>query len=73
MSRGSRTNYYRGEHLLACLRARGLANALEDPVILDGDHTWRTADRFIALTLPLYNRALRHESSKAPDRVERPR
>ena len=67
------SNYYRGEHLLACLHARGLANALEDPVILDGDHTWRTADRFIALTLPLYDRALRHESSKAPDRVERPR
>ena len=67
------SNYYRGEHLLACLRARGLANALEDPVIPDGDHTWRTADRFIALTLPLYDRALRHESSKAPDRVERPR
>lgn len=66
------SNYYRGEHLLACLRARGLANALKDPVMPDGDHTWRTADRFIALTLPLYAQALRHESSKAPDRVERP-
>ncbi|MCS6937845.1 MAG: esterase family protein [Roseiflexus sp.] len=61
------SNYYRGEHLLACLRARGLANTLEDPVLPDGDHSWRTADRFIALTLPLYDRALRHESLRAPD------
>lgn len=53
------SNYYRGEHLLACLKARGLANALADPVLPDGDHSWRTADRFIALTLPLYDRALR--------------
>ena len=55
------------------ITARGLANALKDPVMPDGDHTWCTADRFIALTLPLYDRALRYESSKAPDHVERPR
>lgn len=65
-------NYYRGEHLLACLHARGLANALEDPVLPDGDHSWRTADRFIALTLPLYDHALRHESPRASDCVRHP-
>ncbi len=67
------SNYYRGEHLLACLRARGLTNALETPVLPDGDHSWRTADRFMAQTLPLYDRALRQESSRAPDHVRHPR
>ncbi len=67
------SNYYRGEHLLACLRARGLSNALETPVLPDGDHSWRTADRFMAQTLPLFDRALRQESSRAPDHVRHPR
>lgn len=53
------SNYYRGAHLLECLSRRGLTNALADPVLPGGDHSWRTADRFIALTLPLYERALR--------------
>lgn len=66
------SNYYRGEHLLACLRARGLANALDNPALPDGDHSWRTADRFMNLTLPLYDRALRQESLRAPDCVRHP-
>lgn len=52
-------NYYRGEHLVACLAARGIANALPHTQFADGDHTWRTADAFAALALPLISRALR--------------
>lgn len=52
-------NYYRGVHLLRCLRARGLANALPRGDLPDGDHTWRTADAFMVQTLPLHDRALR--------------
>ena len=52
-------NFYRGEHLVGCLAARGLANALPHSQFADGDHTWRTADAFAALALPLHDRALR--------------
>lgn len=52
-------NYYRGEHLVRCLAARGLANALPHEQFPDGDHTWRTADAFATLALPIYDRALR--------------
>lgn len=52
-------NYYRGVHMLRCLRARGLANALPRGDLPAGDHTWRTADAFMAQTLPLHDRALR--------------
>lgn len=51
-------NFYRGEHLVQCLNTRGLANALPHSAFPDGDHTWRTADAFSALTLPLHDRAL---------------
>jgi hypothetical protein len=61
-------NFYRGEHLVGCLRARGLANALPHERFPDGDHTWRTADAFAELTLPIHDRALRRPavSSKSP-------
>ncbi|HNP74145.1 MAG TPA: alpha/beta hydrolase-fold protein [Kouleothrix sp.] len=52
-------NFYRGEHLVACLAARGLANALPHQQFGAGDHTWRTADTFAELTLPLHEQALR--------------
>jgi hypothetical protein len=52
-------NFYRGEHLVACLEARGLFNALPHSQFPDGDHTWRTADAFAELTLPMHDRALR--------------
>lgn len=52
-------NFYRGEHLVSCLRARGLDSAVPFEAFPDGDHTWRTADAFMALTLPLHDRALR--------------
>ncbi len=47
-------NYYRGEHLAACLHQRGLTNALPQAAFPGGDHSWRTADRFMELTLPLH-------------------
>lgn len=53
-------NYYRGVHLMNCLTARGLANALPHERFPDGDHTWRTADAFTELTLPLHDRAVRN-------------
>jgi hypothetical protein len=51
-------NYYRGEHIVQCLQARGLTNVLPHSAFPNGDHTWRTADAFSALTLPLHDRAL---------------
>ena len=59
-------NFYRGEHLVQCLSARGLANALPHSAFPDGDHTWRTADAFSALTLPLHDRALQSAESRKP-------
>jgi hypothetical protein len=52
-------NFYRGEHLVQCLDARGLTNALPHSAFPDGDHSWRTADAFSAVTLPLHDHALR--------------
>jgi hypothetical protein len=52
-------NFYRGEHLLGCLRQRGIDNALPFAAFPNGDHTWRTADAFMALTLPLHDRVFR--------------
>ncbi|GAB4203252.1 MAG: alpha/beta hydrolase-fold protein [Roseiflexaceae bacterium] len=52
-------NYYRGVHLLRCLRTHGLANALPQGALPKGNHTWRTADAFMEQTLPLHDRALR--------------
>jgi hypothetical protein len=54
-------NFYRGEHLLRCLRTHGLDNALPFAALPGGDHTWRTADKFMALTLPLHNLVFRQE------------
>lgn len=53
------SNFYRGEHFLRVLHARGGRNSLPSAVIPDGDHTWRTADRHIEQTLPLHWEALR--------------
>ncbi|HEU5098568.1 MAG TPA: alpha/beta hydrolase-fold protein [Roseiflexaceae bacterium] len=58
-------NFYRGEHLVQCLQARGLANALPHSAFPDGDHTWRTADSFSTLALPLHDHALQ-APQKAP-------
>lgn len=52
-------NYYRGEHLCRCLRACGIDNALAPAAWPDGDHTWRTADRFLEATLPLHDAAFK--------------
>jgi S-formylglutathione hydrolase FrmB len=51
-------NFYRGEHLVQCLEARGIANALPHSAFPDGDHTWHAADAFMQLALPLHDRAL---------------
>ncbi|MEO7913673.1 MAG: alpha/beta hydrolase-fold protein [Roseiflexaceae bacterium] len=53
------SNFYRGEHLVECLAARGLTNALPHSAFSGGDHTWRTADTFMELALPLHDLALR--------------
>jgi S-formylglutathione hydrolase FrmB len=53
------SNYYRGEHLRAALARHSVANALPDAVLDDGDHSWRTADRHMAQTLPIHWRYLR--------------
>ncbi len=53
-------NFYRGEHLVRCLRARGIENALPRSAFPGGDHTWHTADEFMALTLPLHDLIFRH-------------
>jgi S-formylglutathione hydrolase FrmB len=52
------SNFYRGEHLVAALERRGLANALDHAVLHDGDHSWRTADLHMAQVLPLHWQAL---------------
>ena len=52
-------NFYRGEHLLGCLRQHGIDNALPFAAFPNGDHTWRTADAFMKLTLPLHDRVFR--------------
>lgn len=52
------SNFYRGEHLLRALSYRGVQNGLPAPVLVDGDHSWRTADRHIEQTLPLHWAAL---------------
>jgi S-formylglutathione hydrolase FrmB len=51
-------NFYRGRQLVQCLEARGIANSLPHSAFPDGDHTWRTADAFMEITLPLHDRAL---------------
>ncbi len=53
------SNYYRGEHLVRCLRARGLPNKLHPGAWPDGMHTWQIADAFMAATLPHHDTALR--------------
>jgi hypothetical protein len=55
------SNFYRGEHLVECLAAHGLSNALPHGSFPNGDHTWHTADTFMALALPLHDRALREK------------
>jgi hypothetical protein len=56
-------NFYRGEHLVRCLVARGITPAMPHTQFGDGDHTWRTADTFVEHTLPLHDRALRNQGS----------
>ena len=51
-------NYYRGMHLIRCLRARGIANAVSPAAVVGGLHTWRVADAFFERTLPLHEQAL---------------
>lgn len=51
-------NYYRGEHLVRCLQARGIQNGMPPREVFgDGDHTWRTADLFMEMALPLHDAA----------------
>ncbi len=59
------SNYYRGIHLIEALRRRGIDNALGQGVVEDGDHTWRTADRHMAATLPFHWRRLHPDSNDA--------
>ncbi len=55
------SNFYRGEHLVAALERRGIANDVTETVLWDGDHTWRTAHRHMAATLPIHWRVLSAE------------
>ncbi len=48
------SNFYRGEHLLRLLRAKGVPNSVPQAALEHGDHTWRTADRHMEETLPLH-------------------
>jgi enterochelin esterase-like enzyme len=50
-------NFYRGEHLLEQLEAKGVTNAFADP-ILEGGHHWMVADEHMRQTLPLHWQAL---------------
>lgn len=54
-----RANYNRGEHMVECLKQRGIPNAIGDGEQRLGDHTWLVADAFLAATLPLIDAALR--------------
>lgn len=66
-------NYYRGEHFVACLRARGVDNALAPGAFPGGEHTWRTADAFAAHVLPLIDDAIRtRKHSGGPAAAEPP-
>lgn len=50
-------NFYRGEHLLEQLTAKGVENGFADP-ILAGGHRWAVADEHMRQTLPLHWQAL---------------
>ncbi|NTU81643.1 MAG: esterase family protein [Chloroflexales bacterium] len=52
------SNFYRGEYLLRALRSLGAENAAPVAALLDGQHTWRIADRHLEQTLPLHWEAL---------------
>ena len=43
------------------LASGGLDSAVPFEAFPDGDHTWRTADAFMALTLPLHDRVFRQK------------
>ncbi|MGA7730868.1 MAG: alpha/beta hydrolase-fold protein [Chloroflexia bacterium] len=47
------SNYYRTQHVVEIMRARGLENGL-DPVFARARHSWYWADRHMAETLPLH-------------------
>jgi pimeloyl-ACP methyl ester carboxylesterase len=66
-------NYYRGEHFVACLRARGVSNSLSADLFPGGPHTWRTADAFAECVLPLIDGVFRPETrSGGPAEAEPP-
>jgi len=48
------SNYYRGMHLLRCLRQRGITNAVDPAAIPERFHTWKVADAFLEHVLPLF-------------------
>lgn len=56
-------NYYRGLHLIRCLRARGITNAFAPAALPNGIHTWQVADQFVEMTLPLHSKILHNDSS----------
>lgn len=51
------SNYYRAQHLISLLRARGIENGVE-AVAKDARHNWHYADTHMSLTLPLHWKAL---------------
>lgn len=48
------SNFYRGANFVTALAQRGIPNARGFGVMVDGDHTWRAADRHLELALPLH-------------------
>ncbi len=61
------SNFYRGRYLRTLLAQRGIAGNVQD-VLPDGAHDWATADRHMAMTLPLHWKTLRgdEDSTAAP-------
>lgn len=51
-------NFYRGEHMVRCLRAYGLKNSFARGSLADGNHSWHTNDMFTEETLPMHAAAL---------------
>lgn len=50
------SNYFRGEHLVEKLSAKGVGNEVTN--VLEGGHNWATADLHMRQTLPLHWQAL---------------
>lgn len=64
------SNYYRAQHIIGLLEARGIENGVES-VEVTATHSWHWADRHIAMTLPLHwqamSQAIREANEPQPE------